>query len=212
MTNEFYKIRKDFSKSHINSENFDANPLRQVSAWVQEAIESNLAEPTAMSLSTVDEELMPYVRVVLLKGVDEGLIFYTNYNSAKGRQINFSNKVALHFFWPELERQIHVNGTIEMVEESMSDNYFNSRPRASQIGAWASEQSVIIDSFNVVEKKFAEYEKKFEGKSVPRPKHWGGYRVVPSQIEFWQGRPSRLHQRVKYLKNSKNWDRFLLSP
>lgn len=212
MNNEFSKIRKDFSKFNINLKELDSNPIKQIEEWVDDAVEAKQAEPTAMSLSTVDEDLMPYTRVVLLKGVDRGLIFYTNYQSSKGKQIEFSNKVSLQFFWPELERQIHINGVVEMVEENLSDNYFNSRPRDSQIGAWASNQSEEIESFEDIEKRFNEFAKKFDGKDVPRPKHWGGYRVMPTQIEFWQGRPNRLHQRVKYVKNGTQWEIMLLSP
>ncbi len=212
MNNEFSKIRKDFSKFNINLKELDSDPIKQIEKWVDDAVEFKQAEPTAMSLSTVDENLMPYTRVVLLKGVDGGLIFYTNYQSSKGKQIEFSNKVSLQFFWPELERQIHINGVVEMVEENLSDNYFNSRPRDSQIGAWASNQSEEIESFEDIETRFNDFAKKFEGKNVPRPKHWGGYRVMPTQIEFWQGRPNRLHQRVKYVKNGTQWEIMLLSP
>ena len=212
MNNEFSKIRKDFSKFNINLKELDSSPIKQIEKWVDDAVEAKQAEPTAMSLSTVDEDLMPYTRVVLLKGVDSGLIFYTNYQSSKGKQIEFSNKVSLQFFWPELERQIHINGVVEMVEENLSDNYFNSRPRDSQIGAWASSQSEEIESFEDIETRFNDFAKKFEGKNVPRPKHWGGYRVMPTQIEFWQGRPNRLHQRVKYVKNGTQWEIMLLSP
>lgn len=212
MNTELSDIRHDFEKYDLNFQNLDKNPLLQVEKWVQQAIELNQPEPTAMNICTVDAACMPHSRIVLLKGIDQGLVFYTNYNSEKGRQITANNKVAAHFFWHAIERQIHIQGTAEKIDANLSDAYFSSRPRESQIGAWASAQSTTIESYKELEDKLEYYSQKFAGSSVPRPPHWGGYRITPISFEFWQGRPSRLHKRYKYTLHKEGWQITMVAP
>jgi pyridoxamine 5'-phosphate oxidase len=167
-----------------------------------------------MTLATVNRKGQPDARIVLLRGVDKnGFSFFTNYKSAKGREINENKKVCLNFFWPDLSRQVRIAGTIEKLSAKISDDYFQSRPRESQLGAWASNQSEVIENRQALEAKFDEFEQKFNGKKIPRPAHWGGYIVRPVTIEFWQGRASRLHDRILYEKNkSGTWKISRLAP
>lgn len=167
-----------------------------------------------MTLATVDEQSRPHARIVLLKGVsNEGFTFFTNYQSTKGKNIAVNPHAALVFFWPELERQVRIEGTIEKVSAAESDEYYHVRPRGSRLGAWASPQSSVIAERSVLEQNEKELATRYEGKEIPRPEHWGGYRLLPSRIEFWQGRPSRLHDRICFEKdNSGNWSKFRLAP
>lgn len=177
------------------------------------ALNADIMEPNAMTLSTVEGN-KPSSRIVLLKGVEnEEFVFYTNYNSSKGRQMALNPNVTLNFFWPELERQVRIDGTVQKVDEATSDAYFQSRPRGSQIGAWVSPQSEVIDKRAVLNHRLEEIELRFQNKEIERPPHWGGYSVKPYMIEFWQGRPSRLHDRIRYtFSESGNWKIERLAP
>lgn len=189
------------------------DPVIFFKKWFTEAEAAQITEINAMTLSTVDEQHRPHARIVLLKGLDaDCFVFFTNYDSAKGQQIAANPNVALTFFWKELERQVRIEGTIEKVPESDSDIYFNSRPKGSRIGAWASPQSKEITDRNILDLNYAHYEGEFSGIDIPRPPHWGGYRVMASSIEFWQGRSSRMHDRISFKKNSERWTRARLAP
>lgn len=212
MDNKLQNIRTDFTKNGLWVTDLLKDPLQQLEKWLDEAVVSNLTEPTAMNLSTVDSLGKPHSRIVLLKGLEDGLIFYTNYKSKKGEQIEAVPFVSALFFWPQLERQIQINGKAEKLKEADSDAYFASRPRESQLGAWASPQSQSIESYDLIERNYLEFVEKFQGKEVSRPPHWGGYRILPETYEFWQGRPGRLHQRYKYVKNLTKWEILTLAP
>ena len=212
MKNSLSNIRTDFTKSGLWITDLLKDPLKQLEKWLDEAVVAELPEPTAMNLSTVDSLGKPHSRIVLLKGLKEGLIFYTNYKSNKGKQIKSVPFVSALFFWPQLERQIQINGKIEKVGKIDSDTYFASRPRESQLGAWASPQSQVVDSYDSIERRYLDYVEKFQGKDVPRPPHWGGYHIIPESYEFWQGRPGRLHQRYQYVKKAGKWDIMILAP
>ncbi len=210
--NKLSNIRTDFTKNGLWITDLLKDPLQQLEKWLDEAVASELPEPTAMNLSTTDSLGKPHSRIVLLKGLNDGLLFYTNYKSNKGEQITAVPFVSALFFWPQLERQIQVNGKVEKLNETDSDTYFASRPRESQLGAWASPQSQPIESYDLIERNYLEYVDKFQGKEIPRPPHWGGYRILPETYEFWQGRPGRLHQRYKYIKKSNKWKILTLAP
>ncbi|GAA4848599.1 pyridoxamine 5'-phosphate oxidase [Algivirga pacifica] len=206
-------IRKDYSHKELSVKECSEDPIEQFTTWLNEAIKSEVNEPTAMTISSVSPEGKPSARTVLLKGVEEeAFVFYTNYQSRKGTHLEATPYAALTFFWPELERQVNIEGRVERVSEETSDAYFSSRPYKSRVGAWASEQSSEISSKNEVMKRFAMYAAKYIT-HVPRPPHWGGFRVIPNRIEFWQGRPSRLHDRVLYeLTEEGVWIRKRLAP
>lgn len=206
-------IRKEYSALSLKASEVDANPVDQFLTWFDMALNAEIMEPNAMTLSTIEGN-KPTSRIVLLKGVEnEQFVFYTNYQSAKGQQIEKNPFVSLNFFWPELERQVRIDGEVKKVNESISDDYFKSRPRASQIGAWVSPQSETIENREVLDKRLEEIELKFKDIEVERPPHWGGYSVKPNMIEFWQGRPSRLHDRILYtFSETKNWQIERLAP
>ena len=216
MTNAIKQIRTlrtEFSYTPLDDKKIDKNPLRQFNKWMLEALKANTGEPNAMTLATVDNKGFPQARVVLLRGVDEnGFSFFTNYRSAKGKEL-LSRKACLNFFWIELTRQVRVVGTVKKLSAKESDAYFNSRPRESQLSAWASHQSEKVGSREELEKKYALMVKKFQNKKVPRPSYWGGYVLKPVTIEFWQGKQNRLHDRILFTK-SKNgkWKAERLSP
>jgi pyridoxamine 5'-phosphate oxidase len=207
-------MRRDYVLAGLTEADAHSDPIRQFETWFEQALSANLPEPNAMTLATATPDGQPSVRVVLLKGFDErGFTFFTNYESRKGRELAVNPRAALLFFWPELERQVRIEGTVERVTESESDTYFAGRPLGSQLGAWASRQSEVIAGREVLEQRVAELMHRFAGGEVPRPPHWGGFRVRPLVVEFWQGRPDRLHDRLRYRREpSAGWRRERLSP
>lgn len=213
MDNQIASLRNEYTKAALEVNQTAESPLEQFREWFNEARKSEVMEPNAMVLSTVDQEGRPVGRVVLLKDLTgQGFSFYTNYNSRKGKEIEKNPFASLTFFWPELERQVRIEGKLQKTSKQASDTYFASRPRGSQIGAWASPQSEEIPDRESLEIRERNYQERFEGKEVPRPDHWGGYELIPDKIEFWQGRKSRLHDRVFYQKGSNGWTRKRLAP
>jgi pyridoxamine 5'-phosphate oxidase len=207
-------LRKTYSIGSLEKSDVDSNPIRQFEAWFAQALEAKLPEPNAMTLATVDAHGRPSARIVLIKGVDErGFVFFTNYESRKGRELAGNPYASLLFYWIELERQVRVEGRIVQTSTAESDAYFASRPLGSRIGAWASNQSQVIESRSQLETREREISLQY-GDQVPRPPPWGGYRLVPEAIEFWQGRPSRLHDRLLYTRAGENsdWQISRLSP
>ena len=207
--------RKVYDKSQLLENQLKENPIELFRDWFLEAEEnSGVSEANAMAISTVEEDGCPRTRMVLLKAYTwEGFIFYTNYNSKKGKAIEKNNKACLHFFWPSLERQIIIKAELEKVAENLSDGYFHSRPKGSQLGAVVSPQSSVIPGREYLENKLSELEKEYEGKEIPRPENWGGYIAKPYEIEFWQGRPNRLHDRIIYeLQEDFDWKISRLAP
>lgn len=199
-------LRREYAKQALDEQSVAAEPLVQFRIWFDAALASGIVEPNAMLLSTADADGRPSARVVLLKDIDDrGLSFYTNYNSRKADDIAANPRVSLTFWWQELERQVRVEGRAEQLAESESDLYFASRPRGSRLGAWASPQSAVVASREELEHALEEVETRFGDGDVARPPHWGGYRVVPDVVEFWQGRPARLHDRIRYRRSSDKW-------
>jgi pyridoxamine 5'-phosphate oxidase len=206
-------LRQSYFQNELLEENVLENPIKQFDKWFKEALDVQILEPNAMTISTVSDG-KPHARIVLLKGYDEnGFTFYTNYNSNKGKEVTETPFVSLTFFWGDLERQVRIEGSIEKVSEVESDDYYHSRPRGSQIGAWVSNQSSVIAGRAVIEQRLVELENEFKGEEIiPRPTHWGGYCVNPERIEFWQGRPNRLHDRILFTKFGDDWKIERLSP
>lgn len=207
-------IRKDYRKATLDVSSVDADPIRQFEKWFGDALNAEVMEVNAMHLATVNEQGRPSGRVVLLKGLDKGhFLFYTNYQSKKGKELDANPACALTFFWPELERQVRIEGVASRVDAAVSDVYFQSRPRESQVAAWASPQSSMIDGRGILEQRFSDIQKKFDSLPVlPRPQQWGGYAVQPYQMEFWQGGPSRLHDRIQYVRVDAVWKIYRLAP
>jgi pyridoxamine 5'-phosphate oxidase len=206
-------IRNDYKLKQLDKTHVLESPIQQLENWVHEAVNASLYEPTAMTLSTVSNLSKPSSRVVLLKGiVPTGLVFFTNYESRKGKELLQNPLGAINFFWPELERQVRIEGRIEKVSEEESNEYFHSRPRTSQLGALASPQSEVIEGREVLEKSIEKLTKEYEGKSILKPAHWGGYILIPDYFEFWQGRSSRLHDRIIYVQEGANWKIKRLAP
>ncbi len=207
-------IRKDYMLQTLLETAVEADPYTQFGKWWQDAINSEIEEVNAFTLATATLEGKPSARIVLLKGYDEnGFVFYTNYTSNKGNEMAHNPQVCMVFFWKELERQVKIVGTVEKVSGEESDAYFSSRPPGSRIGAWASSQSTVIESRVVIEENLVKYTKQFDNIAIPRPRHWGGYRVTPSLLEFWQGRSNRLHDRLQYtLQEEDGWKIERLAP
>jgi pyridoxamine 5'-phosphate oxidase len=208
-------LRKTYAQRTLSEADVLPDAVRQFRTWLDEAIAASLDEPTAMTLATVGANGQPTTRVVLLKGLpdDAGFLFYTNYDSRKGQELVAHPLAALNFFWPGLERQVRVEGHIEKAPQELSDEYFQSRPRASQVGAWASPQSQTIESREALEQREQEVAARFATENpLPRPPHWGGFILRPHRLEFWQGRPSRLHDRIVYERVGDEWQRSRLAP
>ncbi|MDZ4714131.1 MAG: pyridoxamine 5'-phosphate oxidase [Cytophagales bacterium] len=208
------EIRKEYSKHSLDETSVDKDPLVQFEKWIDEAVKAGVPEPNAMNLATVTASGLPSSRIVLLKGIEKGcFVFFTNYQSRKGNELDGNNACALNFFWPELERQVCVQGIASRVSEESSIQYFQSRPRESQVGSWASPQSTVIADRKILESRAAAIAKRFEGlAALPKPKQWGGFQVTPHWVEFWQGRPSRLHDRILYTRNERTWKAARLAP
>lgn len=205
-------IRIDYMLKKLNEEDVLEDPLQQFEVWWNEAVESKINEVNAMTVSTVSPEGYPSARIVLLKDFSaEGFTFFTNYDSRKGSHIDANNRVSLVFFWKELQRQVNIEGYAEKIEAEKSDQYFQMRPYGSRIGAWSSPQSQIIDSRSVLEENEEKYKQQYP-EFVPRPAHWGGYIIKPERIEFWQGRSSRLHDRIVYTLVDSQWKTFRIAP
>lgn len=214
MREDIASIRKEYTQAELDESSVQKNPFDQFEKWFQEALDSKIIEPTAMVLSTVNLEGQPFQRTVLLKTFDKkGFVFYTNYESRKANHLKNNPKVSLLFPWYSLERQVAITGEVEKVSLKESLKYFLSRPEGSQLGAWVSNQSEVITSRNILETKLAQMKQKFKDGKIPLPDHWGGYRVIPDSIEFWQGRKSRLHDRI-YFQKEKNasWKISRLAP
>lgn len=207
-------LRVDYGRASLDESDVRADAIEQFGVWFDEARAANVPEPNAMTLATVSPHGAPSARIVLLKDFDAGgFTFHTNYQSRKGRELEANPHAALCFFWQPLERQVRIEGQVERIGVAESEAYFRSRPRLAQLGAWVSQQSTPIASRAELERLNDELSKRFEGRDVPRPEHWGGLRVVPSAIEFWQGRPSRLHDRILYTRQAnRTWSRQRLSP
>jgi len=199
-------IRKDYLQQSLTEDTIAPDPIRQFDVWWAAALQAKLDEVNAMTLATASADGIPSARIVLLKGYDErGFVFFTNYQSEKGQDLIANPHASLVFFWPTLERQVRINGSAEKVSSAESDEYFNSRPVGSRIGAWASPQSEVIKSRDLLEQNVTELERKYADGSIPRPPHWGGFRIIPNSIEFWQGRPNRLHDRIRYTLIGEEW-------
>lgn len=207
-------IRRDYAHNSLSEKDVDKNAIKQFGKWWKEAVSSKIDEVNAMTLATASIEALPSARIVLLKEFNEkGFVFFSNYESYKAQQLAENPKACLVFFWKELERQVRITGLIEKIPATQSDDYFRSRPESSRIGAWASPQSRVIEDRNWLDEKFNELVNKMEGTAIPRPPHWGGYIVKPVVIEFWQGRPSRLHDRIQYtLEENGEWKIERLAP
>lgn len=206
-------IRRDFADRPLNEAVLADDPFTQFAHWMEEAVNSQILDPYAMCVSTVSAEGQPSSRIVYLRDVADGaFIFYTSYDSQKAADLALNPRAALNFHWGELERQVRIEGTVKKVSEKMSDLYWAGRPRESQVSAWMSEQSREVGSREVLESRKAAILQRFDGVEIPRPPHWGGYALTPQRIEFWQGRPSRLHDRLVYLHEGKGWRIVRLNP
>lgn len=211
---EIAQLRKDYTLHSLNEDDVADSPIAQFQRWWEDAEKSEILEMNAMTLATVGHDGMPEARTVLVKAFDEnGFVFFTNYNSAKSKQLDFNVNCCLLFFWKELERQVRINGIAEKISAKESIEYFDSRPDGSKIGAWASPQSLVVAGKAWLKETFEYYAERFKHGHIPKPPHWGGYRVKPSKIEFWQGRPSRMHDRILYTQSEAGgWKTERLAP
>ncbi len=206
-------MRQEYTRQSLDISDVSPDPIQQFNQWFEEAKNAQLPEPNAMHLATASVDGRPSGRIVLLKGIENRqFLFYTNYQSQKGQQIAENPQAALTFFWGELERQVRIEGSIAKVDESTSTEYFHSRPRGSQIGAWVSPQSQAIENREVLSNRETQFTKQYAEQEVPKPQHWGGYAVTPHLVEFWQGRPSRLHDRILYQLERDRWKIHRLAP
>lgn len=212
--NDLASLRKEYTKAALDVKSVSKEPISQFNKWFDEAIAAQVPEPNAMNLATVNETGRPASRIVLLKGVEDNkFVFYTNYQSRKGRELEQNPSCSLNFFWPELERQVRIEGVASRIDEKRSERYFQSRPRGSQVGAWASPQSTLISDRSLLEERVKQIEKKYKGvELLPKPNQWGGFEIDPLMIEFWQGRQSRLHDRILYTKDDGVWKINRLAP
>lgn len=214
MSDPIAELRREYARAALTEAELDPDPIEQFRAWFAQALEAEVLEPNAMTLATATPDGRPSARTVLLKGIDGGgFVFYTNYESPKGQELDANPYAALVFFWKELERQVRITGLAQKVSPVESEAYFRSRPLGSRLGAWASRQSAVIPDRETLEARLREAADRYTGEDVPRPPYWGGYRVVPESIEFWQGRPSRLHDRLRYTRlPDDTWKIERLSP
>ncbi|MFN3840265.1 MAG: pyridoxamine 5'-phosphate oxidase [Cyclobacteriaceae bacterium] len=213
MKPDIASLRREYAKERLEIETVAQNPITQFDVWFMEALSANVLEANAMTLSTVTETGRPTSRVVLLKGIEnEKFVFFTNYQSNKGRELEANPFCALNFLWAELERQVRIEGTVSRISEERSSEYFKTRPRGAQIGAWASPQSSPVNSRDLLESRYRELEARFGEGEIPKPKQWGGFEVDPFLIEFWQGRPNRLHDRILFVKSNNKWNIRRLAP
>jgi pyridoxamine 5'-phosphate oxidase len=207
-------LRQEYTLAGLKESDLDPNPFKQFDTWFQQALAAGLPEPNAMTLATATLDGKPSARIVLLKGLDErGFVFFTNYESQKGRELSANPQAALVCYWIELERQVRINGRATCVSATESEEYFRSRPLGSQLGAWASQQSQVVDGRETLEDRLEQLTQEYQSKPIPLPPYWGGYRVAPDMLEFWQGRPNRLHDRLRYtLQPGNKWLIERLSP
>lgn len=212
--NDIASLRNEYSKAALDTHAVSQDPINQFTKWFDEAVNAKVPEPNAMNLATVNENGRPASRIVLLKGIEDNkFVFYTNHQSRKGKELDTNPACALTFFWPELERQVRIEGVASRTDEKRAEKYFQSRPRGSQLGAWASPQSTMISDRSLLEERVKKLEEKFKGQDIlPKPNQWGGYEIEPLMIEFWQGRPSRLHDRILYTKDDGAWKINRLAP
>jgi pyridoxamine 5'-phosphate oxidase len=207
-------IRTDYMAAALDEESVGVDPLAFFQVWFEHAQQSRIHDVNAMTLATVDADGRPHARIVLLKGLENGeFVFFTNYDSDKGQELSANPHAALLFFWHELERQIRIEGRVSKVEHDLSDAYFESRPEGSKLGAWASPQSREIATRQFLDLNFEKYRSEFSNIKIPRPSHWGGYRVMPERMEYWQGRPSRMHDRILFKRTADGgWEKSRLAP